>query len=170
MTSPVRYRLVSFHACRERKKSGTTSCCVPEVMARLRGAGSRSRAPSSKAAKPATGREKKPGKNTIAYEHMPGNRVSHGYPSGGISLGIQQSSWFDIEEGNLWLRDEYGRHPASSLTNQPERILVLDGFRVDKNGAFQKQLEDRHNTTTIMIPRGLTPAIQPCDRTINKEF
>ena len=101
---------------------------------------------------------------------MPANRVANGYPADGISLGIQPSSRFDTQEGELWMREDFGCRPDSSPSSQPESVLVLDDFRVHKNGAFQKRLKDIHNTTTIMIPGGLTPVVQPCDRTINREF
>ncbi|CAM9435524.1 unnamed protein product [Laminaria digitata] len=118
----------------------------------------------------ATGRQKKPGKNTIAYEQLPTNRVANGYPASGIGLGMQPSSRFDTQEGELWTREDFGRRPDSSPFNQPQSVLVLDDFRAHRSEAFQKRLKDELNTTTIMIPGGLTPVMQPCDRTIDKEF
>lgn len=117
-----------------------------------------------------TGRQKKPGKDTIAHEQLPANRVANGYPADGIGLGIQPSSRFDTQESELWLREDFGCRPGSSPSIQPESVLVLDDLRAHKNGAFQKRLKDNHNTTTILIPGCLTPVVQPCDRTINREF
>lgn len=117
-----------------------------------------------------TGRQKKPAKDTIAHEQLPANRVANGYPADGISLGIQPSSRFDTQEGELWAREDFGRRLDSSPSSQPESVLVLDDLRAHKNGGFQKRLKDYHNTTTIVIPGGLTPVVQPCDRTINREF
>ena len=62
----------------------------------------------------------------------------------------------------MW--EDFGRRRDSSPLNQPESVLVLDDVRVHKKEAFQKRLKDRHNTTTIMIPGGLTPTGDPAAR------
>ena len=74
-----------------------------------------------------------------------------------------------MQEGELWMRDDFGRRPDS---HQPAGECPCAGGLqgAHKNMAFKKLLQDRHNTTTVMIPSGLTPVIQPCDRTITKEF
>eukprot|EP00903_Cladosiphon_okamuranus_P013282 g12382.t1 len=43
----------------------------------------------------ASGKPKKPGKNSLSFGHLPAQRRKFGYQAGGISLGVQKSSWCD---------------------------------------------------------------------------
>ena len=62
------------------------------------------------------------------------------------------------------------RPDASGFSDQPATILTMDDFMCHKDEGFQKKLTDKANTEAVMIPGGLTPVLQPLDRTINKEF
>ena len=117
-----------------------------------------------------SGTAKKPGKNSISYEHLPEKRTSFGYPAGGISLGVQKSSWCDGVQSDGWVTQDFMRRPGSTLRDQRPRVLVLDDFRCHREESFQKKLKDLAETLVVMLGGGLTPVCQPLDRNINKEF
>ncbi|CAN0206484.1 unnamed protein product, partial [Pylaiella littoralis] len=62
------------------------------------------------------------------------------------------------------------RRPGASGFSQPASILTLDDFKCHKDEAFQQKLASKAKTEAVMIPGGLTPVVQPLDRSINKEF
>ncbi|CAN0267204.1 unnamed protein product [Pylaiella littoralis] len=116
------------------------------------------------------GASTKPGKNTLTYQHMPANRTQFDYPAGGVGLGVQKASWCDTTQTDAWLTEEFMRRPGASGFSQPASILTLDDFKCHKDEAFQQKLASKAKTEAVMIPGGLTPVVQPLDRSINKEF
>lgn len=46
----------------------------------------------------------------------------------------------------------------------------MDDYKYHKDEGFLGKLKHEPNTTTTMIPSGLTPVLQSLDRTLNKEF
>ncbi|CAN0151672.1 unnamed protein product, partial [Pylaiella littoralis] len=117
-----------------------------------------------------SGSAKKPGKNSLSYEHLPDKRTSFGYPAGGISLGVQKSSWCDGTQSDEWVTQDFMRRPGSTSRDQRPSVLVLDDFRCHREERFQKKLMDLAKTLVVMLGGGLTPVCQPLDRNINKEF
>ncbi|CAN0282177.1 unnamed protein product, partial [Pylaiella littoralis] len=113
---------------------------------------------------------RKPGKNSISYEHLPEKRTSFDYPAGGISLGVQESSWCDGVQSDEWVTQDSMRRPGYTLRDQRPSVLVLDDFRCHREEKFQQKLKDLANTLVVMLGGGLTPVCQPLDRNINKEF
>ncbi|CAM9724160.1 unnamed protein product, partial [Hapterophycus canaliculatus] len=95
---------------------------------------------------------------------------TNGYPAAGIGLGVQNASWCDARQTDLWLTEEFMRRADASGFSQPVSVHTMDDFKCHKDQEFQKKLKDRPKTEPIMIPGGLTPVVQPLDRTINKEF
>ncbi|CAM9303213.1 unnamed protein product, partial [Hapterophycus canaliculatus] len=106
----------------------------------------------------------------LSYHHLPANRTKYGYPPAGIGLGVQKSSWCDARQTDIWLTEEFMRRPDATGFSQPVSILTMDDFKCHKDEEFQKKLKERAKTEPIMIPGGLTPVVQPLDRTVNKEF
>lgn len=117
-----------------------------------------------------SGKPTKPATSSLSYHHLPANRTKYGYPAAGIGLGVQKSSWCDARQTDIWLTEEFMRRPDASGFSQPVSILTMDDFKCHKDEEFQKKLKERAKTEPIMIPGGLTPVVQPLDRTINKEF
>ncbi|CAN0392809.1 unnamed protein product, partial [Pylaiella littoralis] len=92
------------------------------------------------------------------------------YPAGGVGLGVHKASWCDTTQTDAWLTEEFMRLPGASGFSQPASILTLDDFKRHKDEAFQQKLASKAKTEAVMIPGGLTPVVQPLDRSINKEF
>ncbi|CAN0354263.1 unnamed protein product [Pylaiella littoralis] len=64
----------------------------------------------------------------IIYKGNP-FRTSFGYPAGGISLGVQKSSWCDGTQSDEWVTQDFMRRPGSTSRDQRPSVLVLDDFR-----------------------------------------
>ncbi|CAN0173414.1 unnamed protein product, partial [Pylaiella littoralis] len=99
-----------------------------------------------------------------------GGTNNFGYPAGGISLGVQKSSWCDGTQSDEWVTQDFMRRPGSTSRDQRPSVLVLDDFRCHREERFQKKLMDLAKTLVVMLGGGLTPVCQPLDRNINKEF
>ncbi|CAN0310897.1 unnamed protein product, partial [Pylaiella littoralis] len=108
----------------------------------------------------------------IIYKGNPfvGGTNNFGYPAGGISLGVQKSSWCDGTQSDEWVTQDFMRRPGSTSRDQRPSVLVLDDFRCHREERFQKKLMDLAKTLVVMLGGGLTPVCQPLDRNINKEF
>lgn len=116
------------------------------------------------------GSAKKPGKTSISYEHLPAKRVSFGHPAGGISLAVQKASWCHSVQSDRWVTEDFMRRPGTTAFRQARSILVLGDFKCHKDAAFQDNLKRLAKTDTELVGGGLTPIVQPLDRTVNKEF
>ena len=121
--------------------------------------------------KPGKGKSTQPRKNSIAWEILPANRSAKGYPAGGMSFGVQEKSWCDLRECNIWIKDSWKLRPNNgSIIKQRPCILVLDDFKCHKDEIFIAELKRQANTIVILIPGGLTPLLQPLDRMLNKQM
>ncbi|CAN0229114.1 unnamed protein product, partial [Ectocarpus sp. 13 AM-2016] len=120
---------------------------------------------------PGKGKRAQPLKVSIAVEIAPGNRSKFGHPVSGMSCGVQEKSWCDMRECNLWLSSNWLLRPNhESITKQRPGILVLDNFRCHRDKEFIADPERKCNTTAILIPGGLCPLLQPLDRMLNKQM
>jgi len=66
-----------------------------------------------------------------------------------------------------WLKTVWGRRPRAFL-NQPS-MLVLDAFKGHLTDSLKNQLH-KMKTKLVVIPGGMTTALQPMDVSINKPF
>ena len=88
-----------------------------------------------------------------------------------MSFGVQEKSWCDLRKYKLWIKDSWKLRPNNgSIVQQGACIFVLDDFKCHKDGAFIEALKRDANTIVIFIPGGLTPHLQPLDRTLNKQM
>ena len=67
----------------------------------------------------------------------------------------------------IWF-EKIWRCRAGSL-NKPERFLMWDSFSAHLVDSAKRQLRE-NNTTTAVIPGGLTSVVQPLDVCLNKPF
>ncbi|CAN0409150.1 unnamed protein product, partial [Pylaiella littoralis] len=73
------------------------------------------------------------------------------YPAGGISLGVQKSSWCDGVQSDEWVTQDFMRRPGSTPRDQRPSVLVLDDFRCHREEKFQQKLKDLANTLVVML-------------------
>ncbi|CAB1113618.1 unnamed protein product [Ectocarpus sp. CCAP 1310/34] len=117
------------------------------------------------------GKSTLPRKNSVAWEIHPANRAKHGHPANGMSFGVQEKSWSDQRECNGWISGSWKLRPNNgSIVQQRPCILVLDDFKCHKDEGFIAALKRDANTIVIFTPGGLTPLLQPLDRTLNKQM
>ena len=114
------------------------------------------------------GKRAQPRAKSIAAEILPANRTKNDHPAGGMSFGVQESSWCDARECKLWGSESWQLRPNNgSIMQQRSAILVLDDFKCHRDQAFKDDLRKRANTTVLLIRGGLTPLLQPLERMLN---
>ena len=115
------------------------------------------------------GKTSQPRKGSIAAEIAPGKRTRFGHPAGGMSFGVQEKSWCDARDCTLWISEGWRLRPNNgSIIKVRKNILVLDDLNCHRDESFIADLLKKPNIIVILIPGGLTPLLQPLDRTLNK--
>ena len=88
------------------------------------------------------------------------------FPSG-VVIHVHSRGWMDKEGVKIWI-EKVWRCRAGSL-NKPQSLLVWDSFSAHLVDSAKRELRE-NNTTTAVIPGGLTSVVQPLDVCLNKPF
>ena len=87
--------------------------------------------------------------------------------SSGVVIHVHPRGWMDEEGVKIWI-EKVWRCRAGSL-NKPQSLLVWDSFSAHLVDSAKRELRE-NNTTTAVIPGGLTSVVQPLDVCLNKPF
>lgn len=85
----------------------------------------------------------------------------------GVFVHVHEKGWMDEGGVHLWIDNVWNRRPGG--LRKEKSLLVWDMFRSHLTQNVKKHLQ-RTNTTTAVIPGGLTSVLQPLDVSLNKPF
>lgn len=86
----------------------------------------------------------------------------------GIVVKVNPKGWMNDEVMMAWISECYSRRPDGFFHQKPA-LLVMDSMRAHKTDEVKRKLK-AFNTTTGIIPYGMTGLLQPLDISVNRPF